>query len=413
MRKYGKAPVVAIALITGVCLLGNSSVYVVLPIFWREFGLTAVWQIGVLLSVNRLLRLPLNPLVSRFYKRYDKRTGILAAVAISVVSTLSIGFVHGFAWLLLMRCLWGAAWCLLRMGGFLTVLDASDDNTRGHLMGTYNGLWGFGHLIGMVAGGFLADAFGVAAVAVSFAALALCAVPLVWRYIPAEVTRDQPAQAFSAKDTAYGVWRRPGTRAVLATGLLVNMLFFGVLASTMSLLVEQRMPEPILLLGFTVGAATLGGIMQSARAAWDPAAAPWFGKITDGRLGRKPLFTASLLMAAVLFTLAPESIPAAAWVPLMLLLQLASTAATTTADSLASDAASRSDKVAVMTAYSIAIDLGAALGPLAGYLLADGYGLVSLYRVSAVLLVLLAVPWLAAYRKERKQLQARPGVPYL
>ncbi len=68
-----KKRVVGIALITAAAVLGDSMLFIALPLYWQEFGLTAIWQIGLLLSINRFIRLPVNPLVGLFYQRYSIR----------------------------------------------------------------------------------------------------------------------------------------------------------------------------------------------------------------------------------------------------------------------------------------------------------------------------------------------------
>lgn len=178
-----------IAIITAICLLGNAMLYVVLPIYWRDFGLSSLWEAGVLLSINRLLRLPLNPLVNWFYNRFDKKTGVIVAIILAFISTLSYGFLKGFIWLLIMRCVWGAAWTLLRIGGLLTVVELSTDKNRGELMGTYNSLWGLGHLGGALLGGLLTELVGLKFVTITFGIIALLCIPLAYHIIPHGISR--------------------------------------------------------------------------------------------------------------------------------------------------------------------------------------------------------------------------------
>lgn len=61
--------IVIVAIITALSLLGDSMLYIALPIFWREAGLDSIWQVGILLSINRLIRLPFNPIVGWIYKK--------------------------------------------------------------------------------------------------------------------------------------------------------------------------------------------------------------------------------------------------------------------------------------------------------------------------------------------------------
>lgn len=60
MSKEGKrhSNIVTIALVTAFCLLGDSMLYIALPIYWEEAGLDALWQVGILLAINRFVRLP-------------------------------------------------------------------------------------------------------------------------------------------------------------------------------------------------------------------------------------------------------------------------------------------------------------------------------------------------------------------
>ncbi|WP_230077412.1 MFS transporter [Brevibacillus sedimenti] len=152
--KHGKTQVMALALVTAMCVLGDSVLYVALPLYWREAGLDALWQVGVLLSVNRLVRVPLGPLIGKWYERTGGRSGLAIAVFLAFVTTASYGF-QGFWLWLLMRCLWGAAWTFLRLGAYSLIVSVSDDGNRGHFMGLYNGLFRLGSLVGMLAGPLL------------------------------------------------------------------------------------------------------------------------------------------------------------------------------------------------------------------------------------------------------------------
>ena len=73
-------PIIVMALITAACLLGDSMLYIVLPVHWREMGLTSLWQIGIILAMNRIVRIPLNPLVSKLYQKISARSGMTLAV---------------------------------------------------------------------------------------------------------------------------------------------------------------------------------------------------------------------------------------------------------------------------------------------------------------------------------------------
>lgn len=393
-REESERTVVAIALITAVCLLGDMMLYIVLPIYWESFGLSSLWQVGLLLSVNRLVRLPLNPVAGWFYQNMSKQTGVLIAVALAAVTTFSYGYAKSFWLLLTARCFWGAAWSLLRLGGFLTVLDASGEQNRGYLIGRYNGLWGLGGLAGMLAGGLLADRFGIEIAASLFAVLAVCCIPFVIRYVPKRVKQKKESAPSSGKAMYRDLWKQPNIIYVLITGFTVSMVFFGIYMSTLSRMLEVN-DAALRLFGFTAGAATLAGFIQAVRWGWDPFLAPLFGKLSDGRKGRMPFLIGSLLLSAGWFILMPFPFPLWLWIGIALCLQLSWTMIITVADSLAADAASRTNKVAAMTAYTLAADVGAALGPSLGYMLTDLFNLSILYWFTSAVLICLCLMWFA------------------
>ena len=86
-----KKPIIIIALVTAACLVGDSMLYVCLPTHWQEAGLSSLWQIGVILSVNRLVRLPLNPVVGFCYTKISIRTGMLVSIVLAALTTAGYG----------------------------------------------------------------------------------------------------------------------------------------------------------------------------------------------------------------------------------------------------------------------------------------------------------------------------------
>ena len=78
-KERASRQVIVISLITAACLIGDSMLYIVLPICFAQAGLSSLWEVGIILSVNRLVRLPLNPIVGWLYRHISDRTGIFIA----------------------------------------------------------------------------------------------------------------------------------------------------------------------------------------------------------------------------------------------------------------------------------------------------------------------------------------------
>ncbi len=186
-----KKKVVGIALITAIAVLGDSMLFIVLPLYYEEFGLTSLWQVGVLLSVNRFIRLPINPLIGWFYTKFQLRTGVFIALGLTILTTLSYGFIKEFVILIFMRILWGVAWSLLRLGGMLTVVNVAGNHNRGNLIGLYNGLWGLGGLGGMLFGGLFVELWSITGIVVLFASLSVAMIPIVHWLVPLKTEEER------------------------------------------------------------------------------------------------------------------------------------------------------------------------------------------------------------------------------
>lgn len=89
-KERASRQVIVISLITAACLIGDSMLYIVLPICFAQAGLSSLWEVGIILSVNRLVRLPLNPMVGWLYRHISDRTGIFIATVLATITTFTV-----------------------------------------------------------------------------------------------------------------------------------------------------------------------------------------------------------------------------------------------------------------------------------------------------------------------------------
>ncbi len=389
--KQQSRPIVIISLITAACLVGDSMLYVVLPIHWQEMGLDSLWQIGVILATNRIARLPFNPLVSYLYRKLSARNGILIAIFLSIFTTASYGFVSNFLIFILLRCIWGLAWTFFRLGAYFTIIDYSTDNTRGKYMGMYNGLYRLGSLFGMLFGGICADLFGVMITALAFAMCSLLCIPFVFIYIK-KSTKGMVAEHVN-KENDFSLWQHKNILSILAVGMFIAMIFQGMIMSTMSYLIEIHNSSTVALGTILIGAASLSGIIQAIRWSWEPWLAPFFGSLSDRKNGAYRVLVISTGIATILFAVVSFSLPIYLWLIILLLLQMTGTSLTTIADVLAAKVAVNSAKIKIMTMYSMLLDLGAALGPVIAYLMNQYLDPYASYWAAAVLFFLITIKY--------------------
>ena len=359
-KERASRQVIVISLITAACLIGDSMLYIVLPICFAQAGLSSLWEVGIILSVNRLVRLPLNPMVGWLYRHISDRTGIFIATVLATITTFSYAFADGFAVWLLLRCLWGIAWTLLRLGGFYCILNVSSDDNRGYFMGLYNGLYRIGSLAGMLLGGIFADWLGFSVTCMLFGACTAATIVLGFICVP-RGNSGVPAGTQAEERSLTWLWKDGTVLWVMATGLVVALIYQGLYAS-----------------------ATLGGVLQAIRWGWEPWLAPGIGVLSDRRFGRRSMMVVSLAFGVVVFGLVALRLPLPLWLAVLIGIQLTGTSLTTIADSVASDTASVRGGRVFMMWYSFAVDLGAALGPILAYLLNDMWGMDTAYAGTAV-----------------------------
>ncbi|MGD2147903.1 MAG: MFS transporter, partial [Anaerolineae bacterium] len=105
-------------------LFGDLTLYTVLVTQLDELNLTLA-DVGVMLSVNRLIRIPANPLIGLFVDRIGRRGIFIFGMALGVLSTASYGLVRGFWPFLSGRLAWGMAWTCINVGGRAMLVDIS------------------------------------------------------------------------------------------------------------------------------------------------------------------------------------------------------------------------------------------------------------------------------------------------
>lgn len=93
--------------------------YIALPIYWQDAGLDSLWEVGILLSINRFIRLPINPFTGWLYNRISLRQGLLLAVICALIVNLGYGFANSLWLWIILRCIWGIAWSLLSIVAYL------------------------------------------------------------------------------------------------------------------------------------------------------------------------------------------------------------------------------------------------------------------------------------------------------
>ncbi len=172
---------ILVATILSVSLFGDGLLYAVLPNRPGAFHVT-VWQIGILLSANRFIRIITNEIAGHvrggaLSSTHADRNLVLAA-GLGGLITIGYAVPWGFAWLLTLRLLWGACWSVLWIGGSMVAIEESNETNRGTVMGLFHGAIRFSSGGVVLIGGVAVDLFGPAGAFLAFAAAGLVATAI-------------------------------------------------------------------------------------------------------------------------------------------------------------------------------------------------------------------------------------------
>ncbi len=390
-------------------LFGDLTLYAVLVTQLDVVGLS-LGAVGIMLGVNRLIRIPGNPLAGFLFDRWGRRRLFILGMALGVLSTASYGLVRGFWPFLVGRLAWGIAWTLINVGGMAMVLDLSIQSNRGRLMGIYNAWQMAGLAISPLVGGFLVDAIGFrpamlvcAGLTAAGLAVAVLAVPetsLPGHYPPKRPGDTKGSGGVSSVFTPVALFKgwwahlRANHGLVTAAGLFLIIQFAGegLVLSTASLLLQQRFGPNIALGSLALGVASAGGILLALRSLLASVIGPPAGHLSDGRTGRWPVIAGSLALGMLGFGLLASA--SSLWlVVLGVAVGAISTGAVAAAlTAYVGDLTPPGRQGVVMGAYATAGDLGSTAGPFLAFALLAALDLRWVYWLCT--LAFLAGLWL-------------------
>jgi predicted MFS family arabinose efflux permease len=342
----------------------------------------------------------MHPLVGWFYQKYSIDSGLFIALCLTVLSTSSYGWAHHFYTLLIMRCLWGTAWSLLKQGSQLIVIEAgAQHQSIGTYTGIFNGISRLGSLVGMIAGGLCVEWVGLQVPVYIFAGLAMVSVPLILLF----KEKDKRSVTLESSSTSFTIMSLLTDKSFLRIVLLsitLAIVFQGFLKSILSYWIDHQDLSNVLWLG-AIGSAAWTGILQGLRWAWEPIISPWIGKNMDKRQFRGKILIITMPASGVLFILLPQSISPYLWLLVILLIMLTATILSTAMDALAMERASYNSKQLTLTVYAISQDIGAAAGPLIGYSVFIYVGDSIICWVISLILLTAALIWKRTERSGR------------
>ena len=180
-------------------LFGDLTLYAILVTQLDAVGLSLA-AVGVMLGVNRFVRIPGNLIAGALFDRWGRRPLFLVGMALGALSTAGYGLVHGFWPFLALRAAWGIAWTLINIGGRTITLDVSSHANRGRLIGFYQAWMWAGFALGPLLGGILTDRAGFRTTMLVLAGL----TALGWVAALLAVPETMPSERVSDREERSG-----------------------------------------------------------------------------------------------------------------------------------------------------------------------------------------------------------------
>lgn len=169
------------ALTMALTLPGDVVLYLLLPIYAAEFGVSLP-EAGLLLASNRLVRIVGYGWVARFYERHGPGPACTLAAIATAAATLSYALVSGVALLMIGRLAWGLAFAALNIA--TQALATAEPVGAARRNGVARSIIACGPMLALLAGAALALWVGPRPVFALLALVALLAIPLA-RRLPA------------------------------------------------------------------------------------------------------------------------------------------------------------------------------------------------------------------------------------
>ncbi|MDE2861035.1 MAG: MFS transporter [Chloroflexota bacterium] len=401
MRRIIPAGMVYAVSPTAAVIMGDSLMYVVLPVaaldfgIHEQFGLSAAFWIGLALSINRFIRLVSNALAASVYQRFGVRWPFVASIAVGALTTLAYGLGTGPVSLLVARAVWGVSYSHMRLAALLTAFEVGTSSMRGRLVGFFNSGQRLGSLIAVTVGVLL---FQLTSREVTFAALA--GLGLVGVIIATRVPNLRPERirpSGGGLRSRLNLWdlavsRLPESERGLRLRLLsISLMRFaatfagnGLVIATVAPYLAEFADDNEKVLGGSLAVVTLAGFLVGFRWFTDLGLGVPLGHLSD-RMGRRTSIAYGMIAMFTLlaFIGAVDSLVGAiVGIPLLF---LAAVGVNTALDAAIGESSPDSARAAVVGRYSTWLDLGAALGPFTGFLIADLIGFRGGFLVAAAL----------------------------
>lgn len=384
--------------------LGGGVVFPILPLVGLQLGIPAA-LIGLILALNRITRLAVNPITGIVVDRFGARWPLIVGLLIEALSTLcfyaGVHSGHAAAWFLAGRALWGVGSSLLMVGALTAALVIGGESGRGLSSAKVRMSLGFGVPAGLVLGGVIAARYSPGAAFLTAAGVTFLGVLVGLRFGPQGSARAPYVAGVSASSPASTL------RKLLRRGPLWNVwlfnfcIFFSVQGAVLASLVLLVRDRHLALAGS--GIEGTAGILMAMMVGSSALVSWYVGKRIDRHRRKTPSIVTGALLLIVGFACLAVSGQAVGAALALALIGIGTGGINVPLILIIGDLVPATGYGRAIGIYQVLGDFGGSLGPIVGLEALQRYGatemLLGLTAALTVTLPLAARLW----RRERRQ----------
>jgi len=377
--------------------------YVILPTNYEFFqinsylGLPFEFWIGFILSINRFIRFFSNIFSVKVFKYFGFRNTIYIACFLGAGSTLFYALFKGVLLLVLARIIWGFSYSLFRLGYQLKVFSFSANN-YGKYLGYCLGVQRTGSFLVVTLGVLISIKFGIYFTLILLSLLIIPALIISYFINNLDVSKYTQNkinwnlvyndQKNNIRNKIITISFFKFTSSFTSNGLAIATITPFLLSINKDL---YNIETIIAIAGFIVGFRWVADIFFGII----------FGTISD-KFGRKIniLLSSTLMIVCILLSISGISFYLS--IISLVLMFFFSVSLETSLDALLGEISPENQKSSIISRYSTWQDLGAAVGPIVGFIIASGLGISFGYYLSIFMFFLCILPFMKLFTNQEE-----------
>jgi MFS family permease len=383
----------------GLIIMGDSILYVILPSNYEFFkinsflGVDSGFWIGFILSINRFVRIFSNVFSVKIIKILGLRNSMFVATFAGSLSTLGYGLFKGVLLIVLMRIIWGFSYSIFRLSYYLKVYSYEITNYGRHI-GFCLSIQRLGSFIAVTLGVYISVKYGYFNVLLLLSLLLIPALFIVYNI------KEININSITKPSLSWNLLYIDQIKDIRKNILIISFFKFSSSFTSNGLAIATITPflisinkntfsyeSIIILAGIVVGFRWLADIMFGLI----------FGTLSD-KFGRKSNIIISAITMLISIIIAVSNISFYVSVFCIILMFFISVSLETSLDALIGETAPEKEKSSIISRYSTWQDLGAAFGPILGFVIGSYFGISYGYIFSIILIFISLYLYLKVFK---------------